>query len=115
VSPWGLRSNVRIPADVFTHIAVGYGGGRSKIYINGTLRGSQREGAQAVDVDTNVLVGAIHGAALTAASRNTSRSPCPQRSAPDPSVFITYARNNTPDETKTSSDPSVICLGLDGK
>jgi hypothetical protein len=62
VAPWGLRSNVRVPAGVFTHIAVGYGGGRSKIYINGTLRGSQREGAQAVDADTNVLVGAIHGA-----------------------------------------------------
>jgi len=60
VAPWGLRSNVRVPPDVFSHIAVGYGGGRSKIYINGTLRGSQREGAQAVDSDTNVLVGAIH-------------------------------------------------------
>lgn len=46
VAPWGLRSNVRVPPDVFSHIAVGYGGGRSKIYINGTLRGSQREGAQ---------------------------------------------------------------------
>eukprot|EP00959_Pyramimonas_sp_CCMP1952_P332274 6957883-Pyramimonas_sp.AAC.1 len=40
------RSNARVPPDVFTHIAVGYGGGRSKIYLNGTLRGSQREGAQ---------------------------------------------------------------------
>ncbi|KAK3263856.1 hypothetical protein CYMTET_27369, partial [Cymbomonas tetramitiformis] len=60
VAPWGLRSNARIPPDVFSHVAVGYGGGRSKIYINGTLRGSQREGAQAADTDTGVLIGAIH-------------------------------------------------------
>jgi hypothetical protein len=42
--PWGLRSSVRIPAGVWSHIAVTYGTGMSKIFINGTLRGSQAEG-----------------------------------------------------------------------
>ena len=60
VAPWGLRSTVTIPAGYYTHVAVTYGAGRSKIYINGTLRGSQREGAQAHDPATSVLIGAIH-------------------------------------------------------
>jgi len=41
VAPWGLRSQTKIPGGVFTHIAVTFGAGRSKIYVNGTLRGSQ--------------------------------------------------------------------------
>jgi hypothetical protein len=45
---------------VYTHIAVTFGAGRSKIYVNGTLRGSQREGAMAQDSLTSVLIGAIH-------------------------------------------------------
>ena len=60
VAPWGLRSTMTIPAGYYTHVAVTYGAGRSKIYINGTLRGSQREGAQAHDPATSVLIGAIH-------------------------------------------------------
>jgi hypothetical protein len=39
--PWGLRSHgVHIPPGVFTHLAVCYGSGRSKMFINGTLRGA---------------------------------------------------------------------------
>ncbi|KAK3256926.1 hypothetical protein CYMTET_33965, partial [Cymbomonas tetramitiformis] len=59
--PWGLRSSgVHIPPGVYTHVAVSYGGGRSKLYINGTLRGSQKEGPQAEDKETPLLIGAIH-------------------------------------------------------
>ena len=60
VAPWGLRSNVRVPADVWSHIAVSYGGGVSKIFINGTLRGSQAELGMASDGLTPILLGAIH-------------------------------------------------------
>eukprot|EP00899_Mesostigma_viride_P005301 jgi/Mesvir1/14772/Mv05413-RA.1 len=60
VAPWGLRSSIRMPAGVYTHIAVSYGAGRSKVYVNGTLRGTQREGSQAPDETTPVLIGAIH-------------------------------------------------------
>lgn len=60
VAPWGLRSQTKIQAGAWTHVAVTFGAGRSKIYVNGTLRGSQREGAMAQDALTSVLVGAIH-------------------------------------------------------
>jgi hypothetical protein len=38
VAPWGLRSQTRIPGGWWTHVAVTFGAGRSKIYVNGTLR-----------------------------------------------------------------------------
>ena len=60
VAPWGLRSNVRVPAAVWSHIAVTYGGGVSKVFINGTLRGSQAEAGMAADAQTPILIGAIH-------------------------------------------------------
>jgi len=67
VAPFGLRSSVRLPADDWSHIAVTYGGGYSKMFINGTLRGAQEEKGQGWDAQNPVVIGAIldHGNAAS--------------------------------------------------
>lgn len=67
VAPFGLRSSVRLPADDWSHVAVTYGGGYSKMFINGTLRGAQEEKGQGWDAQTPITIGAIldHGNAAS--------------------------------------------------
>ena len=50
-------------ADDWSHVAVTYGGGYSKMFINGTLRGAQEEKGQGWDAQTPITIGAIldHG------------------------------------------------------
>eukprot|EP00899_Mesostigma_viride_P008996 jgi/Mesvir1/18098/Mv09397-RA.3 len=62
VAPWGLRcTQPRLPLQQFSHIAVVYDGElkQSKIFINGTLRASQKEGPQDRNPETPVLFGAM--------------------------------------------------------
>ena len=67
VAPFGLRSSVRLPADDWSHVAVTYGGGYSKMFINGTLRGAQEEKGQGWDAQNPIVIGAIldHGNAAS--------------------------------------------------
>ena len=67
VAPFGLRSTVRLPADDWSHVAVTYGGGYSKMFINGTLRGAQEEKGQGWDAQNPIVIGAIldHGNAAS--------------------------------------------------
>ena len=67
VAPFGLRSSVRLPADDWSHVAVTMGGGYSKMFINGTLRGAQEEKGQGWDAQNPIVIGAIldHGNAAS--------------------------------------------------
>ena len=54
MAPWGHKSDRTVPTGYFSHIGVTYSAGRSSIYLNGTLSGAQREGAQDNNPETTV-------------------------------------------------------------
>ena len=59
VAPWGHKSDSTVPSGYFSHIGVTYAKGYSSIYINGSLSGSQKEGAQDNNPETTVMLGAM--------------------------------------------------------
>lgn len=59
VAPWGHRSSATVPSDAFTHVAATYGDGWSRIFLNGTEQGAQKEGPQDTNPETPVLIGAV--------------------------------------------------------
>jgi hypothetical protein len=59
VAPWGHKSDSTVPTGYFSHIGVTYAKGYSSIYINGSLSGSQKEGAQDNNPETTVMLGAM--------------------------------------------------------
>jgi hypothetical protein len=59
VAPWGHKSDSTVPTGYFSHIAVTYAKGYSSIYINGSLSGWQKEGAQDDNPETEVMLGAM--------------------------------------------------------
>lgn len=59
VAPWGHKSEGTVPAGHFSHIGVTYAKGYSSVYINGSLSGSQKEGAQDNNPETTVILGAM--------------------------------------------------------
>lgn len=59
VAPWGHKSDSTVPTGYFSHIGVTYAKGYSSIYVNGSLFGSQKEGAQDNNPETTVMLGAM--------------------------------------------------------
>jgi len=61
VAPWGHRAAAALPLGAFSHVAMTFGRGTSRIFVNGTLVGEQSEGSVEGDPQDPVLFGAMFG------------------------------------------------------
>ena len=73
VAPWGHRASAALPVGVFSHVAMTFGRGTSRIFVNGTLAGEQAEGGVEGDPQDPVLFGAMFAGGDTAAPKASFR------------------------------------------
>ncbi|MEM6770265.1 MAG: LamG domain-containing protein [Bacteroidota bacterium] len=59
-APWSVSGSPTVPYDEYVHVASSYDGSNFTVWLNGELSGTTEFGSHPSDVNTDMLVGAIH-------------------------------------------------------